>query len=149
MKHLYVLFLLGISFLSLSQSTPKGKLSGQIMEATTTNPIPFSSIRIQTENPVKLITGTIANDKGEFSIDVSQGIYDIVVESVGFEVQTLKQIQISKSTNLGQIQVKASTQTLAEVTVKGQNLAWSFRWISESSMWELMQPIKELLPRKF
>ena len=90
------------------------------MEAITTNPIPFSSIRIQTANPVKLITGTIANDKGEFSIDVSQGIYDIVVESVGFEVQTLKQVQISKSTNLGQIQVKASTQTLAEVTVKGQ-----------------------------
>ena len=120
MKHLYLLLLFGISFLGISQGTPKGKLSGQIMEANTTNPIPFSSIRIQTANPVKLITGTIANDKGEFSIDVSQGIYDIVVESVGFEVQTIKQVQISKSTNLGQIHVKASTQTLAEVTVKGQ-----------------------------
>lgn len=120
MKHLYLLLLFGISFLGISQGTPKGKLSGQIMETNTTNPIPFSSIRIQTEKPVKLITGTIANEKGEFSLEVNQGVYDVIIESVGFEVQTLKQVQISKSTNLGQIQVKASTQTLAEVTVKGQ-----------------------------
>jgi ferric enterobactin receptor len=120
LKHIYLLFLLGISFLGLSQSTPKGKLSGQIMEANTQIPIPFSSIRIQTDKPVKLITGAIANEKGEFSLEVNQGIYDVIIESVGFEMQTLKQIQISKSTNLGQIEVKASTQTLAEVTVKGQ-----------------------------
>jgi ferric enterobactin receptor len=120
LKHLYLLLLFGISFLGISQGTPKGKLSGQIMETNTTNPIPFSSIRIQTEKPVKLITGTIANEKGEFSLEVNQGVYDVIIESVGFEVQTLKQVQISKSTNLGQIQVKASTQTLAEVTVKGQ-----------------------------
>ncbi len=120
MKHLYIILFWGISFLGLSQSTPKGKLSGQIIEANTTNPIPFSSIRVQTANPVKLISGTIANEKGEFNMEIAQGLYDIVIESVGFEVQTLKQVQLSKSTNLGQIQVKASTQTLAEVTVKSQ-----------------------------
>ena len=111
---------MAISFVGQSQSLSKGKLSGQVIEANSTSPIPFSSIRIQTANPVKLITGAIANDKGEFSIEVTQGIYDIIIESVGFEAQTLKQVQISKSTALGQIQVKASTQTLAEVTVKGQ-----------------------------
>ncbi len=111
---------MAISFIGQSQSPSKGKLSGQVIEANSTSPIPFSSIRIQTANPVKLITGAIANDKGEFSIEVAQGIYDIIIESVGFEAQTLKQVQISKSTALGQIQVKASTKTLAEVTVKGQ-----------------------------
>ena len=111
---------MAISLVGQSQSLSKGKLSGQVIEANSTSPIPFSSIRIQSANPVKLITGAIANDKGEFSIEVAQGIYDIIIESVGFEAQTLKQVQISKSTALGQIQVKASTQTLAEVTVKGQ-----------------------------
>ncbi|MBP6055429.1 MAG: TonB-dependent receptor [Cytophagaceae bacterium] len=120
MKHLYLILFLAISFIGQSQSPSKGKLSGQVIEANSTSPIPFSSIRIQTANPVKLITGAIANDKGEFSIEVAQGIYDIIIESVGFEAQTLKQVQISKSTALGQIQVKASTKTLAEVTVKGQ-----------------------------
>ncbi|MHA8092690.1 TonB-dependent receptor domain-containing protein [Aquirufa regiilacus] len=120
MKHLYLILCLAISLVGQSQSPSKGKLSGQVIEANSTSPIPFSSIRIQTANPVKLITGAIANDKGEFSIEVAQGIYDIIIESVGFEAQTLKQVQISKSTALGQIQVKASTQTLAEVTVKGQ-----------------------------
>ena len=120
MKHLYLILCLAISLVGQSQSLSKGKLSGQVIEANSTSPIPFSSIRIQSANPVKLITGAIANDKGEFSIEVAQGIYDIIFESVGFEAQTLKQVQTSKSTALGQIQVKASTQTLAEVTVKGQ-----------------------------
>ncbi|MEY4987974.1 MAG: hypothetical protein RL567_1753 [Bacteroidota bacterium] len=120
LKILYLFLFLSISFVGLSQSQSKGKLSGQIIEANSTIPVPFSSIRIQTANPVKLISGAIANEKGEFSIEVTQGIYDVIIESVGFEVQTLKQVQISKSTALGQIQVKASTQTLAEVTVKGQ-----------------------------
>ncbi len=104
----------------LGQNASRGKLSGQTIEANTSNPIPFSSIRIQTSNPIKLITGTISNEKGEFSIDVNQGVYDVIIESVGFEALSLKQIQVGKSTALGQIQIKASTQTLAEVTVKGQ-----------------------------
>ncbi|MEN9958232.1 MAG: hypothetical protein RLZZ474_476 [Bacteroidota bacterium] len=120
MKNLYLIIFLAVSFISQSQSPSKGRINGQVIEANTTSPIPFSSIRIQTANPVKLISGAIANEKGEFSIEVTQGIYDIIIESVGFEPQTLKQVQISKSTALGQIQVKASTQTLAEVTVKGQ-----------------------------
>jgi ferric enterobactin receptor len=120
LKILYLFLFLSISFVGLSQSQSKGKLSGQIIEANSTIPVPFSSIRIQTANPVKLISGAIANEKGEFSIEVTQGIYDIIIESVGFELQTLKQVQISKTKALGQIQVKASTQTLAEVTVKGQ-----------------------------
>ncbi len=104
----------------LGQNASRGKLSGQTIEANTSNPIPFSSIRIQTSNPIKLITGAISNEKGEFSIDVNQGVYDVIIESVGFEALSLKQIQVGKSTALGQIQIKASTQTLAEVTVKGQ-----------------------------
>ena len=41
-------------------------MTGQLIESNTSNPIPFSSIRIQTANPVKLISGAIANEKGEF-----------------------------------------------------------------------------------
>ncbi len=120
MKNLYIIFVLGINLLGFGQNQPKGKLTGQVMEANSNNPIPFSSIRIQTTNPVKLITGAIANEKGEFSIDVNQGVYDIIIESVGFEATTLKGVQISKTTQLGAVSAKASTQTLSEVTVKGQ-----------------------------
>ncbi|WP_395767929.1 TonB-dependent receptor domain-containing protein [Aquirufa sp.] len=120
MKHLYLVFFLGFTFLAASQNVPKGKLTGQLIEANTSNPIPFSSIRIQTADPVKLISGAIANEKGEFIIEVNQGVYDVIIESVGYEAQTLKQVQVSKTTALGQIQIKVSTQTLDEVTVKGQ-----------------------------
>ena len=120
MKNLYILFFLGINILSFGQNQSKGKLTGQVIEANSNNPIPFSSVRIQTANPVKLITGAIANEKGEFSIEVNQGVYDIIIESVGFEATTVKGVQISKTTQLGTIAAKASSQTLSEVTVKGQ-----------------------------
>jgi outer membrane receptor protein involved in Fe transport len=120
LKNLYILFFLGINFLSFGQNQSKGKLTGQVVEANSNNPIPFSSVRIQTANPVKLITGAIANEKGEFSIEVNQGVYDIIIESVGFEATTVKGVQISKTTQLGTIAAKASSQTLSEVTVKGQ-----------------------------
>ncbi|MFM7020496.1 MAG: TonB-dependent receptor domain-containing protein, partial [Aquirufa sp.] len=120
MKNFYILLFLGISLLSMGQNPSKGKLSGQVVEANSNNPIPFSSVRVQTTNPVKLITGAIANEKGEFSVEVNQGVYDIIIESVGFEATTLKGVQISKSTQLGTISAKASSQTLSEVTVKGQ-----------------------------
>lgn len=120
MKNLYILFFLGINILSFGQNQSKGKLTGQVVEANSNNPIPFSSVRIQTANPVKLITGAIANEKGEFSIEVNQGVYDIIIESVGFEATTVKGVQISKTTQLGTIAAKASSQTLSEVTVKGQ-----------------------------
>ena len=120
MKNFYILLFLGISLLSMGQNPSKGKLSGQVVEANSNNPIPFSSVRVQTTNPVKLITGAIANEKGEFSVEVNQGVYDIIIESVGFEATSLKGVQISKSTQLGTISAKASSQTLSEVTVKGQ-----------------------------
>ena len=115
-----MLLFLGINLLSFGQNQSKGKLTGQVVEANSNNPIPFSSVRIQTANPVKLITGAIANEKGEFTIEVNQGIYDIIIESVGFEATTMKGVQISKTTPLGTISAKASSQTLSEVTVKGQ-----------------------------
>jgi len=120
LKNLYILLFLGISLISLGQNQSKGKLSGQVVEANSNNPIPFSSVRVQTANPVKLITGAIANEKGEFNIEVNQGIYDVIIESVGFEATTLKGVQISKTTQMGTISAKASSQTLSEVTVKGQ-----------------------------
>jgi len=110
-----------ISFPMLSQSTGKGKIKGEIIEATSKAPIPFSSIRIV--NGTKLITGGIADEKGKFSIDVNIGQYDVVIESIGFEQVFLKNIEISKENsqkNVGIIEAKASAKTLEEVTVKGQ-----------------------------
>ena len=113
-----------LSFTSITinaQSSQKGSIKGEIIEANSKSPIPFSSIRINSGS--KLVTGGIADEKGKFSIDVNFGQYDVVIESIGFEQSVYKNIIISKDNsikNLGIIESKASAKTLEEVTVKGQ-----------------------------
>jgi len=120
---LRIILLFFITFPSIAQNQLKGKIQGTILEEGNQNPIPFSSIRIFSGNPSKLVTGGISNEKGIFSIDVVAGVYEILIESIGYESMQLKNISISKeksSQNLGILKVKTSNKTLQEVTVKSQ-----------------------------
>ena len=81
LKHLVRLsiFLSFLSFQSIAQVGPKGKIKGQIIEKESKAPVPFSSIRIFQAGAQKLITGGIGDDKGQFSTEVVYGTYDVVI----------------------------------------------------------------------
>lgn len=80
--------------------------------------VPFSSIRLF--KGAALITGTIGNEKGKFTLDVTPGVYDLLIESIGYEPIKMANQSFLNSINLGTITVKESNQTLNEVVVKGQ-----------------------------
>jgi outer membrane receptor protein involved in Fe transport len=80
--------------------------------------VPFSSIRLF--KGAALITGTIGNEKGKFTLEVAPGVYDLVIESIGYEPIKMANQSFFSSINLGSITVKESNQTLNEVVVKGQ-----------------------------
>ena len=80
--------------------------------------VPFSSIRLF--KGATLVTGTIGNEKGKFTLEVAAGVYDLLIESVGYEPLKMANQSFSSSVNLGLISVKESNQTLNEVVVKGQ-----------------------------
>lgn len=121
---LRTIILLLISFCSIAQNnTNKGKISGSVLEENSKVALPFSSIRIFSISGNKLITGGISNDKGDFVVEVSEGTYNVLIESIGFESKQFKNIQINKNQSnqsLGQIFLTSSNKTLQEVTVKGQ-----------------------------
>ena len=80
--------------------------------------VPFSSIRLF--KGAALVTGTIGNDKGKFSVEIAPGVYDLLIESIGYEPLKMANQSFMSSVNLGTISVKESNQTLNEVVVKGQ-----------------------------
>jgi outer membrane receptor protein involved in Fe transport len=80
--------------------------------------VPFSSIRLFKGS--SLVTGTIGNDKGKFSLEIAPGVYDLLIESIGYEPLKMANQSFNSSINLGVITVKESNQTLNEVVVKGQ-----------------------------
>jgi len=89
----------------------KVKIQGEIN-------VPFSSIRLF--KGTALVTGTIGNDKGKFSLETAPGVYDLLIESIGYEPLKMANQSFMSSINLGTISVKESNQTLNEVVVKGQ-----------------------------
>ena len=80
--------------------------------------VPFSSIRLF--KGAVLVTGTIGNEKGKFSLETAPGVYDLLIESIGYEPLKMANQSFMSSVNLGTISVKESNQTLNEVVVKGQ-----------------------------
>jgi outer membrane receptor protein involved in Fe transport len=80
--------------------------------------VPFSSIRLF--KGAALVAGTIGNEKGKFTLEVAPGIYDLLIESIGYEPLKMANQTFNSSINLGIIAVKESNQTLNEVVVKGQ-----------------------------
>ena len=73
--------------------------------------------------PSKVIAGAIGTEKGSFEVDVPYGTFDIVIESVGYEIITLKNKNISKDNpkiNVGLIDLTPSIKTLGDIVVKGQ-----------------------------
>ena len=80
--------------------------------------VPFSSIRLF--KGAALVSGTIGNDKGKFSLEIAPGVYDLLIESIGYEPLKMTNQSFTSSTNIGVISVKESNQTLNEVVVKGQ-----------------------------
>lgn len=111
MKLFRLLPILALLYASPLFAQSKIKIQGEVN-------VPFSSIRLF--KGVTLVSGTIGNEKGKFSLDVAPGVYDLLIESIGYEPIKLVNQSFNSSTNLGLIAVKESNQTLNEVVVKGQ-----------------------------
>lgn len=111
MKFLRLIPILLLLCNSQAYAQSKVKIQGEVN-------VPFSSIRLF--KGATLITGTIGNEKGKFNLEAAPGVYDLVIESIGYEPLKMANQSFLNSINLGAITVKESNQTLNEVVVKGQ-----------------------------
>ena len=118
-KLLHTLLLLVITI-----STFAANITGKVIDAGTKQAIDFANVSILQGD--KLITGAVTNEKGEFTIDIQDGQYSVVVSFMGYG-EHRREIQVAgKEVNLGRIQLKEDTHTLGEVEVVGQNSSMRF-----------------------
>ncbi len=105
--------------------SPKGsaKISGTIVDSTTTKGIEFASIALYNKATGQAVDGTMADEKGKFELEkVVAGEYKILISFIGYANKTLNNITLAKGQelNLGVIKFASNTKTLEEVTVTGQ-----------------------------
>jgi outer membrane receptor protein involved in Fe transport len=105
--------------------SPKGsaKLTGSVMDSAQAKAVEFASIALYNKTTGKAIDGTVADEKGKFTLaKLVAGDYRVLVSFVGFRNKTIENVTLGngQSLDLGTIQLSSSVKTLAEVTVTGQ-----------------------------
>ncbi|MCF2489473.1 TonB-dependent receptor domain-containing protein [Dyadobacter sp. CY347] len=105
--------------------TPKGnsKLSGSIVDSSSAKGIEFASIALYNKATGAAVDGTVADEKGKFTLSkLAAGDYKVLISFIGFVNKTIDNIAIAKGQelDLGVITLSSNTKTLNEVTVTGQ-----------------------------
>lgn len=96
------------------------KISGTVIEKVSKQPLEYATITItDTKNP-KAIAGGITNAKGNFSIEVAPGIYNIKIEFISFKSIQFSQRSLEKNTDLGTIALAEDVAQLNEVVVRAE-----------------------------
>eukprot|EP01136_Pigoraptor_vietnamica_P041473 Opistho-1_new@14480 len=110
---------------SFEINTPKGnsKISGFIIDSTATNAVEFANISLINKATKKPVDGTMADEKGKFSLTkVAVGDYKLTISFIGFESKTIDNIKVEKGKDidLGVLKLAPISQMLDGVTVTAE-----------------------------
>ncbi|MDI1307171.1 MAG: outer membrane beta-barrel family protein [bacterium] len=123
LKNLLALAFIFTSLINFAQQpapSQKVKVSGKVIEKVSKQPLEYATITfINAKNP-KALAGGITNAKGEYSIDVTPGIYDVKIEFISFKPTEIKQKSIQGNIDLGTTALVEDANQLNEVVVRAE-----------------------------
>jgi hypothetical protein len=112
-----------LSFLSYAQpntSQSKLKVTGKVIEKSTNLPLEYSTITLKNIANPNQVFGGITDAKGEFSVDVNSGNYNIIIEFISFQANEISNKSITQNTNLGTVFLEDGAKQLNEVVVRAE-----------------------------
>lgn len=119
-RALFFLLLFVNAFAVVGQSETQYAITGKVIDESKV-PIPFANAALYNRSDSTLVTGAVSNDQGQFIITTTTGNYYLTITFLSYEEKTVSNIKvISQDMQLGDIQLKSSSQILEEVTVQGE-----------------------------
>jgi hypothetical protein len=91
-------------------------VKGKVVDKETKQPLEYATIVLTSING-KNITGGLTNAKGDFSVEVKKGNYNISVEFISFKTKKLNNISFVNDTNLKTIFLSPDAQALDEIEI--------------------------------
>jgi hypothetical protein len=120
MKKLAWLFAI---LLSLSVKAQQGVVKGKLKDTLTNQPIAAATITLMTKADSSLVSFTMSNDKGEFTLTgIAEGKYRLLLTHLNYH-NTVRNVDITKTQNdadLGTIPMGDKFKTLAEIVVEAE-----------------------------
>jgi outer membrane receptor protein involved in Fe transport len=109
-----------------SDDSPRGnaKLTGVVVDSTSGKPVEFASIALINAQTKKPIDGTVADDKGRFTLNkLPQGDFQLLISFVGYRNKTVSSVKLDRRGDvvLGTVKLAPDVRTLSEVNVVGQS----------------------------
>lgn len=108
-----------------------GDIKGVILDQDNNEPLEYVSVAIFSLDDKKLVTGTVTELDGSFTIDgLGKGQYYVEVSFIGYEKHVVKEIQIEEnkaSINLGSIILPRSIEHLSEVEIVGEEMSVEYK----------------------
>ena len=101
-----------------------GKISGQVIDSTTNQPVSFATISMKRNKRKKIMNGALSEEDGSFSFtEVNPGKYDLEISFIGYAAKVLDSLVTSKKKpdlNIGTIYLVPENYLLDEVEVKAK-----------------------------
>ncbi|MEW7278584.1 TonB-dependent receptor [Aquimarina sp. 2201CG1-2-11] len=92
-------------------------ISGKIVDNESQEPLEYATISILSSKTSKVVTGGITNEKGDFKITLSRGVYDISFEFISFKTKKLVRQKILQNKSFGTIYLQTDTESLEETII--------------------------------
>lgn len=116
------------SSVSLFSQSDQINITGQVIDETTQEPIPFVTVLITHPETNENITGTTTDDDGRFDLLTKSQPFIVEVSFIGFETIKITDIAISANqANLGVINLKKVNMVLEEVEIRAEKSSTEFK----------------------
>jgi len=118
-------------YASLSAQRPQNQkaitITGTVLDQANGQPLEYATLVLQSVRNAKEITGGITNEKGEFSIIASSGVYNIAVEYISYLTYRKERQLLRANTDLGAIYLQLDVAQLDEVEVVAERTTVELR----------------------
>lgn len=115
-----LLLFLSLSIQGYSQRNSEHTISGIVIDNDLEVPLEYATISIVNTNDPSDINGGVTDVDGEFSIEVAEGTYNILIEFISYEPKRFNNRKIDSDLDLGTIQLGISSSNLDEVVVRAE-----------------------------
>ncbi|WP_247234053.1 TonB-dependent receptor domain-containing protein [Telluribacter sp. SYSU D00476] len=110
---------------NMESNGPRGnsKISGFVVDSALTKAVEYATIALVDKNTKKPIDGTVADEKGKFSLNrIAEGEYRLVITFIGYNEKQINNIKVEKGKDLdlGVIKLSENTVMLDAVNVTGE-----------------------------
>ncbi len=114
-----LILLFSLSLDSYAQSN-RFTISGKVIDDSMGIPLEYATVSLTKPNDPNFIDGVVTDIEGNFSIPVTPGTYNIIVEYISYETKRFNNRQINADLNLGTIELGISAASLDEVVVRAE-----------------------------